>query len=138
VHAGWEVGSHTCSHPHLTTLDDLALADELERSKAACERGIGTECRSLAYPYGDVDERVVAACARAGYSAAGALPERWLGPRSPLQWPRIGIYHLDTGFRYRAKVSPAVRRARSLAGAAGARWPRRSTRRGRDVRPRAR
>jgi peptidoglycan/xylan/chitin deacetylase (PgdA/CDA1 family) len=24
--AGWEIGSHTCSHPHLTQLDDAALA----------------------------------------------------------------------------------------------------------------
>jgi peptidoglycan/xylan/chitin deacetylase (PgdA/CDA1 family) len=116
--AGWEIGSHTCSHPHLTTLDDAALADELERSKAECEAGLGRECRSLAYPYGDVDARVVAASVRAGYRTGAALPERWLGARTPMQWPRIGIYHVDDGLRYRLKVSPFVRRARSLAGAA--------------------
>ncbi len=30
---GWEIGSHTGSHPHLTQLDTVALADELHRSK---------------------------------------------------------------------------------------------------------
>ncbi|HEX4563408.1 MAG TPA: polysaccharide deacetylase family protein, partial [Solirubrobacteraceae bacterium] len=77
VAAGWEVGSHTCTHPPLTTLEDSALVDELERSKAECEQGMGADCTSLAYPYGDVDARVVAACARAGYRAAAALPELW-------------------------------------------------------------
>jgi peptidoglycan/xylan/chitin deacetylase (PgdA/CDA1 family) len=115
--AGWEIGSHTCSHPRLTTLDDAALADELQRSKAECEAGLVRECASLAYPYGDVDARVVGASVRAGYRAGAALPERWLGERTAMQWPRIGIYHVDDGLRYRLKVSRSVRRARSLAGA---------------------
>ncbi len=57
--------------------------DELTRSRAACEEQLGIECTSLAYPYGDVDERVVAATARAGYRAAAALPTR-LDSRDPL------------------------------------------------------
>jgi peptidoglycan/xylan/chitin deacetylase (PgdA/CDA1 family) len=117
--AGWEIGSHTCSHPLLTTIDDSALADELERSKARCEQFISEPCRSLAYPYGDVDARVVAATARAGYAAAAALPEGQLGARSVLAWPRIGIYHVDDGLRYRLKVSRAVRALRSRGSAPG-------------------
>src|ERR671923_54080 len=31
---GWEIGSHTCSHPHLTQLGDTALDHELQRSKS--------------------------------------------------------------------------------------------------------
>src|SRR5207249_687341 len=34
--AGWEIGSHTGSHPHLPALDDGALAAELARSRAEC------------------------------------------------------------------------------------------------------
>src|SRR6476469_9018886 len=30
---GWEVGSHTCSHPHLTQISDEQLAVELEASR---------------------------------------------------------------------------------------------------------
>jgi peptidoglycan/xylan/chitin deacetylase (PgdA/CDA1 family) len=119
VDAGWEIGSHTCSHPRLTTLGDVALIDELERSRARCESAVQTPCTSLAYPYGDVDHRVAAATARAGYRAAGSLPERWLRGRAPFQWPRIGIYHVDDGLRYRMKVSPAIRRLRSLGADVG-------------------
>jgi peptidoglycan/xylan/chitin deacetylase (PgdA/CDA1 family) len=109
--AGWEIGSHTGSHPRLTQLDDESLADELARSKAACEQHLGGACTALAYPYGDVDARVVAATARAGYSAAAALPQR-LSSGDVLQWPRIGIYQVDDDLRFRLKVSPAVRRLR--------------------------
>ncbi len=112
--AGWQIGSHTVSHPHLTQLDDEALAHELSHSKTVCEERLGVPCESLAYPYGDVDARVIAATARAGYATAAALPSR-LGAREPLDWPRIGIYRRDDERRFRVKVSPAVRRLRSSA-----------------------
>jgi peptidoglycan/xylan/chitin deacetylase (PgdA/CDA1 family) len=113
--AGWEIGSHTGSHPRLTAIDDDALEDELARSKAACERNLTGPCTSLAYPYGDVNARVVAAVTRAGYHAGAALPEGRLGPRDPLGWPRIGIYRLDDDLRFRLKASPTIRRLRALA-----------------------
>jgi peptidoglycan/xylan/chitin deacetylase (PgdA/CDA1 family) len=110
--AGWEIGSHTRSHPRLTELDDGALMSELRGSREHCEQQLGARCRSLAYPYGDVDERVVEAAAKAGYEAAGTLPRRLVGT-GPLAWPRVGVYHADGDRRFRAKVSPAMRRLRS-------------------------
>jgi peptidoglycan/xylan/chitin deacetylase (PgdA/CDA1 family) len=111
--AGWEIGSHTGSHPRLTQIDDRGLADELERSKAVCESRLARPCTSLAYPYGDADERVAAAAACAGYRAAAGLPAGRLGPRDSFRWPRIGVYHLDDDRRFRLKISPAARRLRS-------------------------
>jgi peptidoglycan/xylan/chitin deacetylase (PgdA/CDA1 family) len=108
---GWEIGSHTVSHPRLTTLADRELADELTRSRQAVEDALHTPCTSLAYPYGDVDARVVEAARAAGYTAAGALPDRWLHD-DPLAFPRAGIYHGDDLRRFRLKVSPTVRRLR--------------------------
>jgi peptidoglycan/xylan/chitin deacetylase (PgdA/CDA1 family) len=104
--AGWEIGSHTCSHPHLTRLGDAALADELARSREAVSTEIGS-CRSLAYPYGDADERVVAAAGTAGYEAA-ALLSLARSPR-PLAWPRVGVYHVDDGRRFALKASRLAR-----------------------------
>lgn len=105
---GWEVGSHTRSHPHLTAVSDEELATELAESKWMLEQQLGETCTSIAYPYGDHDERVMQATEAAGYEAAGALPQR-LRPRRPLSWPRIGIYHADDQRRFRLKVSRAVR-----------------------------
>jgi peptidoglycan/xylan/chitin deacetylase (PgdA/CDA1 family) len=109
---GWEIGSHTCSHPHLTKLGDAELDDELRRSKSACEDHLGRPCESIAYPYGDHDLRVAAAAGRAGYRAAGTLPHR-MDARDPLRWPRIGVYYGDDLRRFRAKVSPIVRALRA-------------------------
>jgi peptidoglycan/xylan/chitin deacetylase (PgdA/CDA1 family) len=108
---GWEIGSHTCSHPRLSTLGAAELERELRESKAACERELGRPCRAIAYPYGDHDERVSAAVRACGYTAAGSLPRR-LSPRS-VNHPRIGIYHEDDERRFRLKVSPALRLLRS-------------------------
>ncbi|MEA2361939.1 MAG: hypothetical protein QOD71_1084 [Thermoleophilaceae bacterium] len=109
--AGWEIGSHTRTHPHLTTLDDETLLEELLRSREEVERRLGRPCPTLAYPYGDHDERVVEAAGAAGYSAAGTLPARLHGERA-LAWPRVGIYHGDDERRFRMKASRTMRRLR--------------------------
>jgi peptidoglycan/xylan/chitin deacetylase (PgdA/CDA1 family) len=109
---GWEIGSHTVTHPRLTRTDDAQLARELRDSREAVEAALGRPCPTLAYPYGDVDGRVVAAARAAGYEAAAALPARW-GPDAPLEFPRAGIYHPDDMRRFALKTSPAVRRARA-------------------------
>jgi peptidoglycan/xylan/chitin deacetylase (PgdA/CDA1 family) len=110
--AGWEVGSHSASHPRLTRLGDEGLAVELAASRTACEEALGRPCSSIAYPYGDVDERVIAATGAAGYKYGAALPETRRRRIEPLDWPRTGIYHRDDIRRFRLKVSPLVRRLR--------------------------
>jgi peptidoglycan/xylan/chitin deacetylase (PgdA/CDA1 family) len=112
--AGWEVGSHSRTHPRLTTLADGELERELVESRRACERMLEGPCTSLAYPYGDYDERVIAAARRAGYTAAAIFPGRMPEPR-PLAWPRIGVFHHDSMRVFRLKVSPIVRRFRESA-----------------------
>ena len=112
--AGWEIGSHTRTHPHLTRLSDTELQAELTGSREDCEGHLGMACRSLAYPYGDVDARVVEATRAAGYEAACALPKGRLHGPDPLCWPRIGVYRKDASWRYRLKVSPLARRIRNV------------------------
>ena len=103
--AGWEIGSHTRTHPPLTHCDDDALERELRGSREVCEERLGRPCLSLAYPYGDVDGRVVQAAGAAGYETACTLPDHF-GRPMPLRWPRIGVWRGDSGVRFRAKVSP--------------------------------
>jgi len=117
---GWEVGSHTRSHPRLTRLRDEELKEELGGSRQDCERQLGGPCHSVAYPYGDTDARVVAAAADAGYLAAAGLPRAHrLHRPSALNWPRIGVFYGDGRGRFRLKVSPTGRRLRSLGSASG-------------------
>lgn len=110
--AGWEIGSHTVSHPHLTELDDTALEAELAESRATCEERLGSACPSIAYPYGDVNARVARATQTAGYRFGAALPPRFHAPRA-LEWPRVGVYHADAAWRFRLKASRGLRSVRS-------------------------
>ena len=109
--AGWEIGSHTCSHAWLPRLSDEELARELSESRAVIAERLGRPCDSLAYPYGAYDTRVVAAARAAGYRYACTLPSALMQP-ADLAWPRIGIYRDDTIRSYRLKVSSTVRRLR--------------------------
>ncbi len=109
---GWEIGSHTRTHPHLTELDDEQLMLELKGSREDCAARLGRECISIAYPYGDVDARVARYAAAAGYLAGASLSSR-LEPRGPHRQPRVGIYHADSWWRFRLKANRAVRELRA-------------------------
>ncbi len=128
--AGWEIGSHTDSHPRLTTLDDASLMRELRVSREKCESEMKESCYSIAYPYGDHDSRVVTATRQAGYALATtvAVGSR---PPLPLQWPRVVVARKDTAARVRIRawrratppvdaawrsVAPPARRAAATAG----------------------
>ena len=55
--AGWEVASHTISHPHLSTLTEQLIHEELGESKEILE-SLGFEINNLVYPFHDHDETV--------------------------------------------------------------------------------
>jgi peptidoglycan/xylan/chitin deacetylase (PgdA/CDA1 family) len=105
---GVEVGSHTVSHPHLPTLSDAELADELRSSRQRLEDELGRPCRLLAYPYGECDERVRAAARAAGYETAFGLPGDPTG-RDPFDVFRVGVWHGESPRRVAFKALPAVR-----------------------------
>ncbi len=103
VAAGWEVGSHTDTHPLLTKASDAVLEAELLRSRAAIVRRLGT-CTSLAYPYGLADDRVATAARVAGYDAACMLTFAHFVDE-PLRRPRVGIGPSHTSARLTAELS---------------------------------
>ena len=74
---GFEIGSHTVSHLDLRRKPakfqgdhEAWLKDELERSKKAIEEQLGIRCSTIAYPFGNHNEKVQAATKAAGYEAA--------------------------------------------------------------------
>ena len=50
---GWEIGSHTMNHHHLSTLSDSQLDYELGMSKQILESTLNTPIYALALPFGD-------------------------------------------------------------------------------------
>jgi peptidoglycan/xylan/chitin deacetylase (PgdA/CDA1 family) len=95
--AGWELDSHTLSHPDLTTLDDATLARELSQSRRELRRRFGVPARFFAYPAGRYDARVQAAVKAAGYSAATTVEEGVASRRDdPFALPRVRVNASDT------------------------------------------
>lgn len=115
VSAGWEVGSHTVGHPRLPSLLDDELESELHQSRARLAAKLGS-CETIAYPYGEADERVAGAAAAAGYLAGCTLTRFHLVDEA-LRRPRIGLFASDTGARLRAKLSRASETLRRSATA---------------------
>jgi peptidoglycan/xylan/chitin deacetylase (PgdA/CDA1 family) len=71
--AGIAFGSHTCTHPSsLIGLDDNRLRYELEGSKATLEEMLNAPVDQFSYPHDQLDGRVEAAVASAGYTLACA------------------------------------------------------------------
>jgi peptidoglycan/xylan/chitin deacetylase (PgdA/CDA1 family) len=117
--AGVEFGSHTVSHPILSTLDDEGLRAELVISREQIESELGQECYAFAYPNGshaDFGPRDKRALQAAGYSCGLSL-------EGTLNGAGVDLYELDrinVGRRLNGPIFEAAV-AGVLGGAARAR-----------------
>ncbi len=90
--AGVCFGSHMASHSHLAELSSRDVVLEAARSRAVLERALGTECRSIAAPFGEADDRFVRVAAQCGFKL-GLTMEPGLAEltHDPLRLPRIEV-----------------------------------------------
>jgi peptidoglycan/xylan/chitin deacetylase (PgdA/CDA1 family) len=71
--AGFRIGDHTITHPHLTQLSDAAVQREIVGGAQQIISVTGKNAAPLfRFPYGDTDARTIAIANRAGY-----VPVRW-------------------------------------------------------------
>jgi peptidoglycan/xylan/chitin deacetylase (PgdA/CDA1 family) len=105
IAAGWEVDSHTLTHPDLTTLDDASLKRELVDSRRELRKRFGVRADFLAYPAGRYDTRVEAATLAAGYKAATTVDEGVARGRDDLfALKRVRVDASDTGASLLARL----------------------------------
>jgi peptidoglycan/xylan/chitin deacetylase (PgdA/CDA1 family) len=74
---GCEIGNHTFTHPHLTSLRDDEIRDELGRAGEAIEAATATTLRLWRPPFFHVDERVRAAVDDFGLQEVGCSMMPW-------------------------------------------------------------
>jgi peptidoglycan/xylan/chitin deacetylase (PgdA/CDA1 family) len=108
--AGWEIGSHTLTHPRLTALSGEALREELLESRRLVADRLG-RCELLAYPFGAWDTRVAEAARDAGYSFAFSLPFGQQLKATRMSIPRVMVDDRDSSWRFRAKLTRGGRAA---------------------------
>ncbi|MGA7434134.1 MAG: polysaccharide deacetylase family protein [Solirubrobacterales bacterium] len=91
IRAGWEIASHTVTHPDLPSLDPDALETELVGSKEKLENDLGIEIVNFCYPAGQYDDEVVAAVEAAGYRGATTVDIGLAQRSEPFTLKRIRI-----------------------------------------------
>jgi len=91
--AGWEIDSHSLTHPDLTRLSDAELRRELAGSRARIRRAFGSRAANFfAYPSGRHDARVRRAVRAAGYLAATTVNRGFARPTAdPYALSRIQV-----------------------------------------------
>jgi len=92
--AGYTIGSHTCSHPLLTQLQDAYIRKELvesaERIEKVCRKRPGT----IAYPLGVTDNRVQVIAQECGYKYGLSVEQKFYNhsEHHSMAVPRVDVY----------------------------------------------
>ena len=106
IRAGWEVDSHTLTHPDLTRISATQLRDELVRSRAFLRSHFGVPVDFFCYPAGRYDATVEAAVRAAGYRLATTTQPGVASPHGdPFALPRIRVSGSDGAAGLLAKLS---------------------------------
>ena len=88
---GWELASHTVSHPDLTTLDGARLQAEVAGSRATLQRMFHVPVDFFCYPAGRYDDTVVAAVRAAGYVGATTTDYGLATPADMFRLERVRV-----------------------------------------------
>jgi peptidoglycan/xylan/chitin deacetylase (PgdA/CDA1 family) len=73
------IGSHTLTHPILTTLTEPEAEVEIGESRRLIEKRLGRACEFFCYPNGDIS-RFALQCVRQHYRAALTVTSDWVKP----------------------------------------------------------
>lgn len=61
------IGSHGCSHVDFSTIPDEELSLELKNSKRSISEVTKMNCNTIAFPYGNYNEKTILLCQESGY-----------------------------------------------------------------------
>jgi len=95
IDAGWEVASHSATHPDLTKIDDAALEREVAGSRATLQTMFHVPVDFFCYPAGRLDDHVVAAVRAAGYSGATTTAPGIARPTDMFRLARVRVNRSD-------------------------------------------
>ena len=112
---GFEIFSHTLSHPVLSEIEDDKLDTELVKSKQELERILNHEVIGISYPHGAYDDNVCKAALRAGYSM-GFTIEPYTNDEftDNMKIGRFSVSPRDNMTKFKLKVSGAYQAVRFL------------------------
>lgn len=112
---GYEIFSHTVSHPVLTDISDDMLETELVDSKKTLERIIGRQVCGISYPHGAYDDRVCKAVRKAGYQIGFTIEPNLIDSSTDgLRIGRTSVSPDDNLTKFKLKISGAYKATKYL------------------------
>lgn len=112
---GWEVGSHTLTHPDMYKLNQFNLEKEVVQSKKMIENDLGIEIKYLAYPKGRYTNKVVNMAKKAKYKMALTMDDDLIDINTnKLKIPRIGVDNTHSLFEFKYLYYPLLSKLRKL------------------------
>ena len=100
MRSGFEVGSHTLTHPDLRRLSPAALEQELAGSKTLLEQRLQTRVDALAYPYGHFNAEVASFTSRYYRHACTTRLGRCSMPPDSTRLNRVDAWYLKRPQRF--------------------------------------
>ncbi len=105
--AGVDVASHSWSHPCLDRCSDAEIRSELVRSREFLEARLGHPVRWLAYPNGNVDDRVASIASESGYHLGFGFDHRLtrIPVADPMRLSRVRVDSVAPSHRFESVVT---------------------------------
>jgi peptidoglycan/xylan/chitin deacetylase (PgdA/CDA1 family) len=116
--AGFEIGSHSVTHPTLATIEDeKTILFELTESARRIKAKTDIEADIFSYPIGSYDERVKQLTKNAGYKAGLAVNGKKYTPgkQDIFEVPRIELYN-ESWLKTRSRTNGTVSYLKQLKG----------------------
>jgi peptidoglycan/xylan/chitin deacetylase (PgdA/CDA1 family) len=109
VSSGWELGSHSDTHPNLADLAEKQVLEEVLGSKSRLESWLGLPIRFFAYPRGRYSDSVLRFVKKAKYELGLTMDDGFIGKRSnPFLLPRVGVDRTHTFAEFQFAFVPSV------------------------------
>lgn len=112
---GFEIFSHTFSHPVLAKIPNSMLEAELANSKITLEKILGHKVYAISYPHGAHDQRVCDAAKRAGYQLGFTIePQIIDNLTDDMQIGRFHVSPQDNLLKFKLKATGAYHATKLL------------------------
>jgi peptidoglycan/xylan/chitin deacetylase (PgdA/CDA1 family) len=108
--SGWEIGSHSATHPDFSLLSQEAdLNNQIIVSKNTLSRKFKTPVSYFAFPKGRYSPEILKAIKVANYSLALSMDQDIISTQSNLHiLPRVGVDRTHTYSEFKAMITPTA------------------------------
>jgi len=112
---GWEVGSHTLTHPDMYKLSNSEIEKEISNSREIIEKDLKIKVKYIAYPKGRYTNKIIDVTKKSGYRLGLTMDDGLIDTNTDkLRIPRIGVDNTHSIFEFKYLYFPLLSNLRKL------------------------